>query len=747
MGKTKFSGEDLSRWKREINPAPIIGSRVSLCRENSEWVGTCPPCFHDKILGHPDKTPSFKIWKLDDGTWGYKCFGCQANGNVYQFVQAFDGIPFGAAVEKVLQEAGVSGWEDGTAQPEPSMPESAPKEHVTFPIAQYRPAEVALYHSLAGQKWLTDRGITMETASRYFLGFVQDASVVCGPAHPWRDGGWITFPTLSDDGRTVLSVKYRSLVGKKAKIDGKSVSGIFRAQNTATMLFNLRDVTPAGDVWLVEGEPDTVVLAQAGLTAVGLPSNGHVLSEMECERLSSAKRRFLAGDNDPAGNKAMDGLKQRLRGATYRIIWPNNRKDANDVLTNECGNDADKFKTLVDDLKMRATQTESLSIVRRADQIIPKKIQWMWPGKIPFGKLTLFAGNPDNGKSLASTSVAAICSTGGAFSEDHFDHEPVDVLMLIGEDDADDTAVPRLMAAGANLKRIHFLEAVRPPALESREVRLDIDIPTIERQLEENPNIRLLIIDPISNYLGEVSMIAEQEVRSILIPLKRMAEKHNIAVIIVMHLNKKNDLDAISRVGGAMAFIGVARCSWLFARNVQETPEQGEDITPAEKKPDTFSMLRIKNNLVSSTRAGLAYSVVVRPIAIEGEMVQTPYVVWGTVIEGNADDALNRRQTNSTPGAPRPMGRPNDKLQKAIHWLESALQDNQPHRTKLLRESAKGEANITSETLDRAWGAIGAKSVKIGGHYNWQWTPLNPLEDNEGETAQASELFRIEGAE
>ena len=56
-----------------------------------------------------------------------------------------------------------------------------------------------------------------------------------------------------------------------------------------------------------------------------------------------------------------------------------------------------------------------------------------------------------------------------------------------------------------------------------------MDIPAIEKKLASNPNIRLLVIDPISNYLGEVSMVAEQEVRSILIPLKRAAEKYNIA--------------------------------------------------------------------------------------------------------------------------------------------------------------------------------------------------------------------------
>ncbi len=482
-------------------------------------------------------------------------------------------------------------------------------------------------------------------------------------------------------------------------------------------------------MWIAEGEPDTLVLAQTGLVGVGYPSASYRPTESECELLSTARRRFLAGDNDAAGTKTMADLQKRLRGATYLIHWPNNRKDANDVLTNECGNDQEKFKALIEDLKARAMQTETEPILRNGDEIPSKKINWLWEGKIPLGKITLFAGNPDNGKSLASTSVAAICTQGDQFPESTERNEPADVLLLLGEDDLEDTAVPRLRAAQAAMKRIHFLEAVRPVNEENREVRLDLDIPAIEKQLKQNSNIRLVIIDPISNYLGEVSMMQEQDVRSILIPLKRTAEKFNVAIVIIMHLNKKNDLDAISRVGGAMAFIGVARCSWLFARNVSEPEGEGEEAKeqPTEKKPDTFSMLRIKNNLVSYSRAGLSYSIAVRPVSIDGEHIHTPYVVWGTAVKGSADDALNTRR-HSDSATSRVPGRPADKLQQAIRWLEAALQDGQPHESKKLIDAAKHAVpRIPRDNLDRAYGAMPGhvKPFPKGKAWYWQLEPLN----------------------
>src|ERR1035438_1354186 len=106
---TKFSNEDLARYKKEINPAPIISKRTKLHREGAEFLGCCPDVFHKKNVQKSDTHPSLRVWKLDDGTWGFKCFSCGESGNVFQFVQAVDGISFSKAVETVLAEAGVEG--------------------------------------------------------------------------------------------------------------------------------------------------------------------------------------------------------------------------------------------------------------------------------------------------------------------------------------------------------------------------------------------------------------------------------------------------------------------------------------------------------------------------------------------------------------------------------------------------------------------------------------------------------------
>jgi hypothetical protein len=261
----------------------------------------------------------------------------------------------------------------------------------------------------------------------------------------------------------------------------------------------------------------------------------------------------------------------------------------------------------------------------------------------------------------------------------------------------------------------------------------------------------LITIDPISNYLGNVPMSADQDVRSmILMPLKRLAEKYNVAVVIVMHLNKKSDLDAINRVGGAMAFIAVCRVAWLFTRNVQEDPPDDEDVTPEDvETPDTFSMLCIKNNIAKAYHTGLSYSVQVRGVKIDGKSVKEPYVVWGNAIRGSADDALKTFKQKAN-GAEHTANRPSPKKQEATNWLMEALQDGEPHPQKPLIQEAKDRDNIKPDTLIAAYrelvnSGIAKRAWKVGTAYVWKLVPV--YADSEvSAIPHQSELISTNGA-
>jgi putative DNA primase/helicase len=383
---------------------------------------------------------------------------------------------------------------------------------------------------------------------------------------------------------------------------------------------------------------------------------------------------------------------------------------------------------------LRERKAEGEAIFRMGDVVVPKRIKWMWPNRVPSGKITLFAGNPDNAKSLVSSWLVATCTVGRPFPDAPNPLPPSEVLMLLGEDDIEDTAITRLMAAGADISKVHFMEAVRPPEDDERDIRLDWDLVRIEQRLKEHPNIRLIIIDPISNYLGEVSMVAEQDVRSVLIPLKRLAAKYTVAVITIMHLNKKADLEAICRVGGAMAFIGVARCSWLFVRDEDEN-EDG-----AQKNSDTFSMLRIKNNLARAEKNGLSYEVLVEKVTTSDGDELVPYIHWlGVAVKKTANEVLG--------GGRKERGRPkqqNSTLDDARRWLQDQLRAGQPHHGKDLLDAAKNAAGIKNSKLRDAAKSLNVviyKDDQKDGRWLWRMPPVQATSATiaEGRLPKASE--------
>ena len=100
-------------------------------------------------------------------------------------------------------------------------------------------------------------------------------------------------------------------------------------------------------------------------------------------------------------------------------------------------------------------------VSRCAAEILPEKIEWLWRGRLARGKHTCIAGEPGTGKSQLSIAMIAIVTTGGEWPCAEGQAPLGSVIILSAEDGAADTIVPRLMAAGADLERVHVVSAVR----------------------------------------------------------------------------------------------------------------------------------------------------------------------------------------------------------------------------------------------------------------------------------------------
>jgi len=186
----------------------------------------------------------------------------------------------------------------------------------------------------------------------------------------------------------------------------------------------------------------------------------------------------------------------------------------------------------------------------------PEPIRWLWPGRIPLGRITLLAGVPGIGKSFLALDAAARVSTGSPWP----DGQPCprgSVLVLAAEDDPGDTIRPRLDAMRADTRRIHLLTAVRHVENgQPCELTVSLhDVDAIEQAIKRIGDCRLVIVDPIGSYLGSrTDGNAENQVRAVLQPLAHLARRHGPAVVIVAHRRKATGTTADEVVMGSRAY-------------------------------------------------------------------------------------------------------------------------------------------------------------------------------------------------
>jgi putative DNA primase/helicase len=339
--------------------------------------------------------------------------------------------------------------------------------------------------------------------------------------------------------------------------------------------------------------------------------------------------------------------------------------------------------------------SESLRVVTACD-ILPELISWLWEGRIPFGKLTLFSGNPDLGKSLVTLDIAARATTGRDWPDGRNTTKPCDVLILSAEDDPSDTIVPRLMACDADVARVHFLRSAvfsvgKRREMAEREFALDTDVQLLSQYLHSHPEIRLVIIDPISNYLGGASINKEQEVRRVLGPLVKVMADTGCAGVTVGHFNKALGVAAIHKTGGAVALVGIQRMAWGFMRSPDDA--------------DVTLMLRVKGNL-SKSKGGMRYRIRTRPIRISGQNVEQPVIAWDGFTNDTADGTL-LVQCDPQEG----------KIRQAMSWVTMMLSEGR-RRARELYQEAETEG-IVASTLKRAGHRIGISKVNEGGEWFW----------------------------
>ena len=449
--------------------------------------------------------------------------------------------------------------------------------------------------------------------------------------------------------------------------------------------------TIAGDDVLVVAEgwatTKSIHLATGHTVIVAFSSSGFLKVPPLLRKKHPDARIILAPDND----ESQDAVKKATHAA---------RKDGCEIIVPEVSDGTD-FNDVhqtagLDEIRRQFADNATkprlhdLALVELKD-VTPRAVEWLWPGKFALGKLVLLGGVPSTGKTTISHSIVSIVSNGGQWPFS-YDRAPRGrAIILTCEDDLDDTVVPRLMAAGADLSRVSAIHSVAGQADDRHKpFVLAQDLHQLDGLLKERPDTLLVVFDPLSAFLGAEDSHRDADVRQVLGPLCQLAADHRITVLGIGHLNKNEAQSAMARFMGSGGIIAAARSAYLTA-----------------SIDDQLMMLPVKNNLAPKDQAtGLTYQI---KTALIADGITTSLVEWTGETDLWANDALAQEAASTR--APR--------LLEAKEFLADLLTSG-PQRQEII-ETAAREKGIKFRTVRRAKEDLGYTSHKDGFSGGWKW--------------------------
>ncbi len=312
----------IEELRARVDPVEVIGRRLELRRTGSSFSASCP--------FHPDKTPSFRVYP---DSRRFKCFGCGARGDAFEFLQRFEGKDFKTVVRELAAEAGLA--LDGERAP------SAPQPRV---VASARACEAALEHwcerlwgpgGEPARRYLASRGVDEATARRFRLGYapnewhdahaalvaqsldeaelleaglIRESTAQGKLAHD-RFRGRVIFPFLDGSGRAV------GFAGRVLPaFEGAQVPKYLNGPETSLfrkgqLLFGLNmaaaSIHRSRRAVLVEGYLDALALAQASWPET-VAAGGTAVTEHQVEllRRAGAEELTILFDTDVPGLEA-----------------------------------------------------------------------------------------------------------------------------------------------------------------------------------------------------------------------------------------------------------------------------------------------------------------------------------------------------------------------------------------------------------------------------------------------------------
>lgn len=450
------------------------------------------------------------------------------------------------------------------------------------------------------------------------------------------------------------------------------------------------------DIWLFEGEKCVDIAEKLNLLVT---TSGGATSSHDADWGPLKNRNIIIWpDNDKEGLEYSKEVAHRLLALNCHVrqvdIEHLNLPEKGDIFDWLSANPHADIQQvpLIDVLVIESSNI----LYSKASDIKPAPINWLWREHFARGKYSMIVGDPGLGKSQLTAYIASIVTQAGIWPDKTACEQSGEVIILSAEDDPACTIVPRLIAAGANLNKVNIIEAVKAgcdyrgnPVLKQFDFITDIE--ELDKMLANNTNVTTVIIDPLSAYLGNTNSHNNSDVRTVLTPIAKLAEKYNIAMICVSHLNKAGNGNAMSRVSGSIAFIAASRAAFIVVKDKED----------AEKR----LFIQIKNNL-GNCKEGLMFHI--EPASLENN-INTSRVKWldeTTTI--SADEALNTFPT---------VDDDKNSLAEAKDFLFDLLSQNSLTQQQIKKEAK--DFGCAWRTVERAKKSLGIKSRKNGDKWEW----------------------------
>ena len=317
--------------------------------------------------------------------------------------------------------------------------------------------------------------------------------------------------------------------------------------------------------------------------------------------------------------------------------------------------------------------------VYRASEVPDLTDDWIWTGRLQTGHVTALVGPKGAGKSFLIAEIAARLSNGDPWPDDPLTPcEMAETLIITGEDEIPTVIKRRLRKCNADLENVHvvdFRDEDGTPGVITAEV--------VEEMADSLHGLKLIVIDPIDDFLGTRNERRLGELRILFHQLARLAASRGIAIIVV------NATDKIST--GKIRQYGVDLLPFLEAG--------ARAVWTLEKDPandNRFLWLQSRSNLAPSPD-GLAFSIDRKlgtfqwdpePVELKAEDLQP----------------VNRRVT---------------KVAGAADWLREYLEDGARTARAVRRDAAL--QGISRGALYEAKGRLGVRSDKGTDQANGSW--------------------------